>query len=83
MKVKVEVELSEEQMKQINAVLLDSEREKFCSHGKLDINSLVGMLLEDVALVIGRPGSWEGANMLTVLSSHGYRAAVFETRAHR
>jgi hypothetical protein len=30
------------------------------------------MLLQDVALMMQRPGSWEGANMAQVMSSHGY-----------
>lgn len=42
------------------------------SHGTLTIGRLVQMLLEDVALMIHRPGSWEGANMAQVMSSHGY-----------
>jgi hypothetical protein len=46
-----------------------------CSHGPLDLERLVHMLLEDVALAVHRPGSWEGANMLTVLASHGYGEA--------
>jgi len=28
--------------------------------------------MEDVALTISRPGSWEGANMQQVLAAHGY-----------
>jgi hypothetical protein len=42
------------------------------SHGKLTVESLAEMLMEDVALAIRRPGSWEGANMSRVLESHGY-----------
>lgn len=42
------------------------------SHGPLDLPRLISMLLEDVALAMRRPGSWEGANMITVLQSHGY-----------
>lgn len=45
---------------------------KACSHGLLTIEQLAAMLLEDVALSVRRPGSWEGANMAQVLSSHGY-----------
>ena len=43
-----------------------------CSHGPLNMKKLAVMLLEDVALAVRRPGSWEGANMLQVLRSHGY-----------
>lgn len=42
------------------------------SHGKLTVESLVAMLVEDAAMVMTRPGSWEGANMAQVLMSHGY-----------
>ncbi len=44
----------------------------FNSHGKLTLNKLAEMLLEDAAMVISRPGSWEGSNMADVLRSHGY-----------
>lgn len=30
------------------------------------------MLMQDVAYAVRRPGSWEGANMIQVLMSHGY-----------
>jgi len=42
------------------------------SHGPLNLEKLVAMLLEDIALTRSRPGSWEGHNMLQVLRSHGY-----------
>jgi hypothetical protein len=42
------------------------------THGPLTVPALVAMLAEDAAMVISRPGSWEGANMANVLSSHGY-----------
>jgi hypothetical protein len=42
------------------------------SHGPLDMPKLTAMLLEDVALMVRRPGSWEGANMGQVMQSHGY-----------
>ena len=34
--------------------------------------ALVAMLVEDAAMVVSRPGSWEGANMASVFASHGY-----------
>ncbi len=33
---------------------------------------LINILKEDVVLAVQRPGSWEGANMLVVLQSHGF-----------
>jgi hypothetical protein len=44
------------------------------SHGALDIEELTRMLLEDVALAVLRPGSWEGHGMRQLLASHGYTA---------
>jgi hypothetical protein len=43
------------------------------SHGKLTVKSAIEMIVEDLGLAESRPGSWEGANMTQVLSSHGYR----------
>ncbi|MEW5891248.1 MAG: hypothetical protein AB1768_19945 [Pseudomonadota bacterium] len=47
-------------------------REGATTHGKLTVASLLSMLAEDAAMVMRRPGSWEGANMAQVLQSHGY-----------
>ncbi len=44
----------------------------YSSHGVLNAQSLLEMLTDDAAMVITRPGSWEGSNMALVLSSHGY-----------
>ena len=50
----------------------NARRDEFTSHGALSVSSLMAMLAEDAAMVISRPGSWEGANMAQVFSSHGY-----------
>lgn len=50
----------------------DGERNGFTTHGKLTPASLLAMLAEDAAMVVTRPGSWEGANMAQVFVSHGY-----------
>ena len=42
------------------------------SHGQLTLESLAAMLLEDVALAVRRPGSWEGSKMGALLEAHGY-----------
>lgn len=47
-------------------------RDGYTTHGKLTPAKLLAMLAEDAAMVITRPGSWEGANMAQVLQSHGY-----------
>lgn len=44
----------------------------FTSHGALSVSAMMAMLAEDAAMVITRPGSWEGSNMAQVFSSHGY-----------
>jgi hypothetical protein len=51
---------------------IDGTSEDANTHGKLTIESLAEMLLEDVVLAVRRPGSWEGHNMIQVLTSHGY-----------
>ncbi len=50
----------------------DERNDGFTSHGALNIPSLLTMLAEDAAMVVTRPGSWEGANMTQVFTSHGY-----------
>ena len=52
---------------------IDAEREGATTHGPLTVERLLTMLAEDAGLVMSRPGSWEGSNMETVLSSHGYQ----------
>lgn len=53
---------------QINVESIDDSN----SHGKLTVKSAIEMIVEDLGLAESRPGSWEGANMAQVLSSHGY-----------
>jgi hypothetical protein len=51
----------------------DTERDGATSHGALaDPAQLLAMLAEDAAMVIRRPGAWEGAGMAQLLASHGY-----------
>jgi hypothetical protein len=50
----------------------DQGREGATTHGALTVPALLAMLAEDAAMVITRPGSWEGASMAAVLLSHGY-----------
>jgi hypothetical protein len=40
---------------------------------RLTVEELVEMLLDDVALMVTRPGCWEAAAMDGLLSSHGYQ----------
>ena len=69
---KFTVDVSEEDLKLIERGLLRMNRSDGNSHGPLDVQRLAGMLMEDVALAVRRPGSWEGSNMSQVLTSHGY-----------
>jgi len=50
----------------------DKERDGATTHGPIDVAGLLAMLAQDAAMVIRRPGSWEGANMAQVFTSHGY-----------
>jgi len=55
-----------------DCTVADSTRNGATSHGALTPSKLLTMLAEDAAMVISRPGSWEGSNMAQVFSSHGY-----------
>lgn len=50
----------------------DKERNGATTHGPLEVADILAMLAEDAAMVISRPGSWEGAGMAQHLSAHGY-----------
>lgn len=50
----------------------DKDRDGATSHGALTVPTLLAMLAEDAAMVLRRPGSWEGSGMAGLLSSHGY-----------
>jgi hypothetical protein len=71
--MKIEIEITEEDAALIEEFLDENQSETGNSHGPLDMIILAGMLLEDVALAVRRPGSWEGSNMSQILCSHGYR----------
>ena len=70
--MKIEIEITEEDAALIEQFMDNNQSGEFNSHGPLDMIVLAGMLMEDVALTVSRPGSWEGANMGQVLTSHGY-----------
>jgi hypothetical protein len=72
MTMKLTIEISNETADQIKQHLIDHPPPNaFNSHGPLTLKSLAEMLMEDIGLSITRPGSWEGANMHTVLRAHG------------
>jgi hypothetical protein len=71
--MKIEIEISDQDAELIEQFMDENQNETGNTHGPLDMIILAGMLLEDVALAVRRPGSWEGSNMSQVLCSHGYR----------
>jgi len=51
----------------------DQARNGATTHGPLESAAdLLTMLAQDAAMVIRRPGSWEGAGMARLLAGHGY-----------
>lgn len=70
--MRITVVLKAGQQDVLDQLLAACNRSEFSSHGRLTLATLLEMLLEDAALVVTRPGSWEGANMAQVLQSHGY-----------
>lgn len=70
--MKLIVEISDTDAKDIDRLIRLANGSDANTHGMLGYETLTRMLLEDVAMVVRRPGSWEGANMAQVLASHGY-----------
>lgn len=70
--MKIEIEVPDQQFALIEEFMDANQSGEFNSHGPLDLFVLIDMLLEDVAMTVSRPGSWEGSNMIQVLTSHGY-----------
>ena len=75
--MKITIEVSDETRVLLDQLLQrcaqsDEERRGANTHGLLTVEGLLEMLAEDCALAVRRSGSWEGANMIQVLTSHGY-----------
>ncbi len=70
--IRIHVEISDDDNTLIEEALERMNQSEANTHGRLDLPRLAAMLLEDVALAVRRPGSWEGAHMIEVLESHGY-----------
>lgn len=70
--IRIHVEISDDDNKLIEEALQRMGQSQANTHGRLDLPRLAAMLLEDVALAVRRPGSWEAAHMIQVLESHGY-----------
>lgn len=73
--------MTERKVKQIRVELSDREWmaiEQFLpgtanvdGSDPLTLKTLVELLLQDVAMTMTRPGSWEGSNMIRVFEGHG------------
>jgi len=71
--MKIKIEIDDDTAIFINRFLGTQDPEsQATTHGPLDMAELTKMLLEDMALAVRRPGSWEGARMMDLLTSHGY-----------
>jgi len=70
--MRLEINVRDEDAALIEEFMDMNQSGEFNSHGPLDMIVLAEMLMQDVALAVRRPGSWEGANMIQVLTSHGY-----------
>lgn len=70
--MKLRIEITGEDAELVAQVLEATRGNCFNSHGPLDIQRLAQVMLQDVALTVRRPGSWEGANMRQVLRSHDF-----------
>ena len=74
--MKIEIEIDDDTAMYVNRFLDAQDKESQSNtHGPLDMAGLARMLLEDVALVVLRPGSWEAQHMGALLASHGYAGA--------
>lgn len=62
--MKLKIEISDQDAALIKEFLDENQSGEFNSHGPLDMIVLAGMLMQDVALAVRRPGSWEGSNMI-------------------
>jgi hypothetical protein len=72
--MKIEIEIDGDTAMYINRFLdLQDKESQSNTHGPLlDVAALATLLLQDVALVLRRRGSWEGTKMADLLASHGY-----------
>jgi hypothetical protein len=70
--MKITVTIPDSDAELIREFLAATNGVTYSTHGALTLPRLTALLLEDVALMVRRPGSWEGANMATVMQSHGY-----------
>jgi len=70
--MKIKLDIDPEIAAQVEIFLATIEGRKDCTNGPLTMAALVHMLLEDVTLMVERPGSWEAQAMFSLLGAHGY-----------
>ena len=68
--MKIEVEVDDEIAMLLSRLVERTTR--FDKRSTLTVPGLARMLLEDAALAIHRPGSWEGSKVADLLRSQGY-----------
>ena len=73
--VKITITLAPETAAYIKELVsrMNKHRDDFNTHGPMTVERLAEMLLQDAAMIIHRPGSWEASNMDNVLLAHGYK----------
>ncbi|WP_234729993.1 hypothetical protein [Acidocella facilis] len=74
----IQIDVSEETAQLIDELAkrcaaANRERNDATTHGPLTAETLLALLAEDAAMAISRPGSWEGADMTSLLGAHGYQ----------
>jgi hypothetical protein len=72
LKKHVELEMTTEMWASIEEFISDNKRRENSTHGGLTLELLLELFLEDVSLMLSRPGCWEADAMTGLLESHGY-----------
>jgi|Deesub1362B_J571_1020462.scaffolds.fasta_scaffold56424_1 hypothetical protein len=70
--MKIEITLDSQVQATLQRFLRTAGNTDESTHGPLTIAALIEMLLEDVALMMTRPGCWEANAMAGLLGGHGY-----------
>jgi hypothetical protein len=73
--MKITIEISDEDAAFIRR-FTNATVEENSTHGRLSIKTLATMILEDVAVMVQRPGCWEAQYMHALLAAHGYEDAA-------
>ena len=71
----ITIELAAWAASRVNVFIARHQSQHQNTHGRLSMETLVRMLLEDVAFAVQNPSSWDGHLMALTLSNHGYMVA--------